>query len=77
MSVSLTISLEVESTLFRANSFASKLMTYFTTAAGTPFLNDTLKPLLQEVVEKSESYEVSYCKTKSIFHFKILCNLFL
>lgn len=56
---------EAETTLFRANSFASKLMTYFTTVAGVQYLTDILKPTVQEIIEKGDSYEVHKLKKLS------------
>eukprot|EP01114_Cavostelium_apophysatum_P023993 TRINITY_DN923_c0_g1_i3.p1 TRINITY_DN923_c0_g1~~TRINITY_DN923_c0_g1_i3.p1 ORF type:complete len:644 (+),score=202.40 TRINITY_DN923_c0_g1_i3:491-2422(+) len=53
-----------ETTLFRTNSFASRAMTYYTMTFYQNYLTDTVKPLLQEIIDKNESYEIDPIKAR-------------
>lgn len=49
---------KTESTLFRSNSLASKMMTHYTSMTGTPFLVQVLKDPMIEIINKNENLEV-------------------
>ncbi|GAM28582.1 hypothetical protein SAMD00019534_117580 [Acytostelium subglobosum LB1] len=50
------------STLFRSNSTATKLMTAFTKMKGMPYLVKVITPLVREVVDNPNGYEVDPSK---------------
>lgn len=47
------------STLFRGNSLASNIMSTFFMSAGRNYLKQTLLPLLNKVIQKPSSFEVT------------------
>ncbi|EGC35023.1 hypothetical protein DICPUDRAFT_79261 [Dictyostelium purpureum] len=50
------------STLFRSNTTATKLMTAFTKLKGMPYLQKHITPLVREIIENPNGYEVDPAK---------------